>query len=350
MRLSTSTPLLALLLAGACSSSTGELDRVEDFRQRATQYYEAGDLLRAEQQARRGLQLDPDHSMLNLILGRTLLRHRDLQSVVKAFPYLQKAYDQEEDYRTGLSLGEGHLRYAEFLIGEAANLEERAGQLGGSEEKDAEEMRTRAAHAREKADQRLKRALSLLEESRDAAPSFTFTLQLLASCYAHLNRWKDSLATLEKLEGILVESRRFKNQQLALRDLPLWQEDRLREELKRDLKMEEDSRGLAATIHMETKDWEAAEEELGAILKLDPDLDQEYYNRGYCRYQLGKLAPAAEDMLDFLRKTHLGYDTEEVAKALDIVSEYRAATGAGPIDLPAPRPSSLSSGQESGSP
>ena len=53
-----------------------DLLEMPNLRQRATQYYDAGDYARAEQQARQGLAIDPDHGLLNLILGRAMLGRR----------------------------------------------------------------------------------------------------------------------------------------------------------------------------------------------------------------------------------------------------------------------------------
>jgi hypothetical protein len=41
-----------------------------------------------------------------------------------------------------------------------------------------------------------------------------------------------------------------------------------------------------------------------------------------CRYERGRLAEAALDMREFVAITDLAYDSEQVHRALDIISEY----------------------------
>lgn len=320
---------LSLLALGACSSPDPETEaRIEDFGARARAYYDSGDLARAEQQARLGLALDPEHGLLNLLLGRTLLRWQDPQHLASARPFLEKAHEELHNHRSGYSLGEYHLRYAELLLQAAAARRQRAEDLPDTPE-DAgavARLEARAADQRQRAAAHLAQARELLEWTVAQEPGDPYALRLMASCYTHLERPDDALRTLEHLVSVLARSRQFKNERLAMLDLPLVQETALREELKRDIRMEVEARGLIAAVLKQRKDYRAAEAQLTEILKLDPDLPREHYNRGLCRYWLGDAAGAAEDMQKFLRTTDLPYESEEVSRALDVVAEFRART------------------------
>ncbi|TAH38631.1 MAG: tetratricopeptide repeat protein [Planctomycetota bacterium] len=320
-------PGLTALCACSSAASEEERSRLDDYAARARAYYDSGDLQRAEQQARLGLALDPDDPMLNLLLGRTLLRWQDPEHVAQARPYLEQAHEQQEDHKTLYSLGEYHLRYAELLLLTASGKEQRAQELPSEDAGDSkaiESLNTTASRQRERASQHLQEALELLQAAVASVPTDPYSLRLLANCYTHLQRSNDALATLDQLIQVLAESRQFKNERLALMDLPLPQENALREDLRHDIELEVEARGLAAALLKDRKDYRAAEEQLTAVLKLDPDLEREYFNRGICRYWLGELGPAAEDMQKFLRKTRLGLDSEEVNRALDLIAEYRA--------------------------
>ncbi len=313
-------------LLAACGGLTPEEEeQIEDYRRRASQYYESGrpeDLGRAEQQARRGLALDPENAELNHILGRTLLKWQDGRHVVASLKYLELAYDLDPQYRTAYSLGECHLRLGELRLKRAVTLELSAQELAEDETEARQELADRAASLRENAQDDLLDAESYLQIAVESNPGNIFALRLMANAYAHLGRPEDSLDTIELLIAELVESRTWKNERLAMEALPLVEETMLRDRLKEDLEMEMEARGLAAAIHKAAKRYSASADMLTEILKLDPGREQEYYNRGMCRYWLGDLAAAHADMREFLRRTSLEFGAEQVDRALDIVSEY----------------------------
>ncbi|KAA3610835.1 MAG: hypothetical protein DWQ01_07970 [Planctomycetota bacterium] len=314
---------LTLLLAACSSSEENELTRLEDFYRRARQYYDVGDLPRAQQQASMGLALEPDHPKLNLVMGRTLLQWRDLKHVAAAREYLEKAHDLDPDYRTTYSLGEYHLRYAEFLLGESAILEARLEEMAGEEGESLADMKTRAETAQGKAEDHLNQAEEFLSETSTAIPDDRFTMRLLANCYTHMERTDEALEVLQKLISELQRSRRYKNERLALQELNLPQEDALRQALRADMDMEIQARGLASTIYLDSKRYPEAVQELTAILNLNPELSHEYFNRGMCYYWLGDLSSAAEDMQVFVRKTDRQIESKEVSQALDIIQAYK---------------------------
>lgn len=331
----TRRPLLLLLLAlpAACSSNEEEGPTAEDFLERAVAYYDDDDLLRALQQASRGLELEPDDGMLNLVMGRALLRKRDLNSVNAAQTYLEKANEEIGDWRTELSLGESHLRYAQFLIGEASLLENRRLELSEGDPEALKDLDERALHAREVAQKHLDQALPLLESAQKENPSATYPLQLLASAYAVDDRKDEALAALDELIAILQESRRWKNRELARQELNIVQEEELRRLLREDLRQEVESLGLKAALLMSEDRFEDAETSLTEALHLNPDLGREYYNRGICRYREGRLLDAASDMEIFLRKTELSFESEQVQRAMEILDQYRAAGQPGRLSV-----------------
>ncbi|RMH05375.1 MAG: hypothetical protein D6702_00330 [Planctomycetota bacterium] len=329
---------LAPLLLPACGGLTAEEEQLlEDFRARATQYYDANDLGRAEQQALRGLQIDPDHPVLNHIMGRTLLKYQDARHVAAARKYLEKAYELDPQYKTAYSLGECRLRLAEFRVARAVALDERAAELGPDEVEARAELADRAERLRADSVEDLAAAEKYLGIALEADPSNVWALRLLANTYAHQDRPEDALHALERLIEELRASRRWKNERLALEALPLVEEQSLRQRVREDIEMEIEARGLAAAIHKAAQRYAESAEQLSEILKLDPSRVQEYYNRGLCRYWLGDLAGAHADMREFLRRTDLEFGAEEVERALNIVSEYErtragAAAGLNPVD------------------
>lgn len=87
--------------------------------------------------------------------------------------------------------------------------------------------------------------------------------------------------------------------------------------------MEIQAHGLAAAIRTKNKEFEQAKVHFTDILRLNPDLSHEYFNRGMCHYWTGDLSSAARDMKSFVSKTNREIDSEEVAQALDIISQFQ---------------------------
>ncbi|MAW60482.1 MAG: hypothetical protein CMJ94_06575 [Planctomycetes bacterium] len=317
---------LLLLCSSSCSLSQEELDLIADYRQRAAQYYDVNDLNRAEQQARRGLEIAPEDGELRHILGRTLLKKGDPTSVQLAGLELREAYDVARDFKTAYSLGEYHLRHAELLIGSALVLEQKRSELSQSPT-DQQARATMGADIRErrdKAESHLDSSLRLIEEALEGRPEWVEALQHKASILAHQHRDGESLEALDQLVLILQESRRFKNNTLATRQMTLANEEFVRDSLMRDIAWEVEARGLASSILMNGKEWERAEVQLTEILKLAPERSNEYFNRGLARYYQGDLPGAATDMRSFLGKTSLGQDSRQVQRALEVLGEFQS--------------------------
>ena len=322
--------ILAILTISSCGIPQEDLASIEDFQARAASYYENDDLQRAEQQCMMGLAIDPDHGTLNLILGRTLLKKRDLRSVATSRHYLERAYDANPEFRTSYSLGEFHLRYAEFLIGSSENLKENAASLSDEEADARQENLDRADHQRTQADIHLGDAHRLLTESREENPRNIYALRLAANCATHSGRESDALTHIDQLLVELGESRQWKNQLLSTDgSLNVAEEAYYRKLVREELDMEIQGRALAATIHKKHRAYEESIHMLTEILKLDPHLAREYFNRGMCYYWNGDLASSVKDLKEFVRRTTLDLQAEEVSRALEVIAEFEAISSGG---------------------
>ncbi len=319
-------PLLALLcflpFLSACSLSQEELDRIAEYRQRAAQYYDVNDLPRAEQQARLGLEVDPENGDLQHLLGRTLLKKGDHRSVQLARQHLELAHEVIGDFKTAYSLGEYNLRHAELLIGSSVILEAKMTKLGADETDTRASMQADIDDRQTRALQHLNTALILLDEALAERSEWVEALQHRASTLAHLKRDQESLQAIDQLCEVLKRSRESKYSRLATQQLDIAQETFWRDSLLKDIAWEVEARGLAASIMMNNKQWELAENELTEILKLSPNRANEFYNRGLARYFQGSLQGAANDMRSFLGKTKLSPDSEQVERALSILGEF----------------------------
>jgi tetratricopeptide (TPR) repeat protein len=303
--------------------SQQEENLCEDYALRAAQYYENEDFVRAEQQARRGLALDSDHGILNLILGRTLLKKRNLSSVAASRGPLEKAHQAIDNHRTTYSLGEFHLRYGEFLRGEAGILRSTSDGLPPEENFEQADLYRRAKRLEDKASEHLGSALGFMNQALADQPDWIYALQHKASILAHQKKHKKALATIDHLCVILAKSRKHKNERLVLQELSVAEENRLRRDLFTDIEWELAGRGLASTILMNLKSWELADAHLTKMLSLAPNMVTEYYNRGLCRHYMGRVQEAAADMKTFVGRTNLAMSTAEVDRALTIMAKVR---------------------------
>lgn len=319
-------PLLALLsllpLMSACSLSQEELDDIAEYRQRAAQYYDVNDLARAEQQARLGLEIDPENGELHHLLGRTLLKKSDHRSVQLAGQHLEVAHAETDDFKTAYSLGEYHLRHAELLIGSAIILRDKMDKVNPEESDRLEQMKADIADREARSLEHLNTSLGLLDQALAERSEWVEALQHRASALAHLKRDDESLQAIEELCAVLERSRENKYSRLATQQFELAQETFWRNEILRDIRWEVEARGLAASILMNNKNWAQAELQLTKILKLSPDRANEFYNRGLARYFQGSLQGAAHDMRNFLGKTSLNPESDQVERALAILEEF----------------------------
>ncbi len=319
-------PLLALLcflpLIPSCSLPQEELDRIAEYRQRAAQYYDVNDLARAEQQARTGLEIDPENGDLQHLLGRTLLKKGDHRSVQLARQHLEIAHEQTDDFKTAYSLGEYHLRHAELLVGSAIILRGKLEEVDADDTARQSAMEADIKDRESRSKEHLHLALELLDQALAERSEWVEALQHRASTLAHLQRDEEALLAIEDLCAVLKRSRESKYSRLATQELNISQETYWRDALLKDIAWEVEARGLSASILMNNKQWLQAEGQLTEILKLSPNRANEFYNRGLARYFQGSLQGAASDMRNFLGKTALTKDAQQVERAMAILEEF----------------------------
>jgi len=318
-----------LLLLGACSSteSDNEEARMEDFRNRAAQYFNQGRYVQAFQQSQLGLQIEPDDGSLNLIAGRSLVMQRDLAQVARAYQFLETAQDELENYKADYSMAEFHFRYGSMLYryaqDEKASLREypdpdakvQAAKLNASEERIA-----KAESHFEDAEELLDEVLAETEEDLNA-------MEMRGQVRALLGNDPGAMEDLSASIDILAQSRAYKNRVLTDPNLSLAQEERIYRDLDGDIKREVAIRFVLASIHKRGMALRAEESQYSTILGLDPDAEIAYHSRALCRYELGRLAEASADMREFVGRTELGFETPQVQEAMRIIEEYSSIQG-----------------------
>lgn len=320
--------ILASLLAAlaACASGPDETEAAarDEFFRRGSQYYDVARYVQAEQQARLGLSIDPEHPMLNLLAGRAILMQGTLPKLAEAKPFLEAALDgmETEQHKANYSLAEYHLVYGRQLLlhveRERRSLEQNPNpdpaaraEIGRS----LDERETRARQHFAEADGFIRIAL---EESPDSLQYLETHGQIAAL------RGEDqaAFAALGRALELLAESRAFLNRTLGFRtDLPAGEEERLRRRLLTDIQREIAVRGVLASLYKRQGRLPEEEREYTRMLQLDERVAAAYYSRGMVRYELGRIPEAAADMREFLMRTDLGPGAEQVAQAVDVLKQ-----------------------------
>lgn len=322
--------LLLLLGFTACSGTEVENEdaRMEDFRNRAMQYFNSGRYPQAFQQARLGLEIDDEDGGLNLLAGRSLVMQRELTQVSHALPYLEIAQEELDNYKADYSLGEFHFRYGSMLFAFAQREKQSLIQFPDANPKSQESKLADCEVRIKKAEVHFQDALALFNVVLETVPEDLQTLEKRGQTHALLGHDEAAAADLEAAVSFLLESRQYKNRVLATdSNLTVQQEDRVRRDLNGDIQREIAIRFLMAGLLKRTKDVRAEEEQYSIILELDPNAEVAYHSRALCRYELGRLAEASADMHAFVGRTDMEFDTPQVQQAMRIIEEYSTLQG-----------------------
>ena len=312
----------------ACSSGPTDEEiavKVDDFRQRSSQYFNAGRYPQAYQQAALGLELTTDDDgELNLLAGHALMMMRELASVAAAEAYLVKAQEMLDSYRADLILGEFHQRYGAMLNAHARRQLKLA---EGLESLDDDQRQTAIEENEERVEtaiQHFQDAVKLFLFALEKSPDDLHALQLIGQSYAYLGEHADARKHLGHAVDILVESRQYKNRKLATdTQINLREADRLRSGMLGDINSEIAIRILLAGLDKLDGNVAAEIEQYSTILELNPAHLNVSYLRGVACYNTGNIAQAIVDIEHFISNTDLPYDHPQVQHSLKITNELK---------------------------
>jgi len=317
--------LPALVACGASPEEENLQSQKEDYFERATIYYNSGRYTQAYQQARRGLEIEPDNGGLNLVAGRSLLLHRDLTEVSHALHYLEVAQEELQNYKADFAMAEWHFRYGSLLLGVAEESKANTLKYPDTDAKIQAQLLDGFAEQISKANMHFSSADALLDSVILATPEDLNALEMSGQVNALLGNTAKALIPLQTAIRLLQESRQYNNR-LLLTDarLGISQEEYVRRVLNSDIKREVAIHFLVAGLHQKNEAFQAEEYEYTTILGLAPNSAPALHSRGLCRYERGRLSEAATDMREFIAITELEFDASQVQKALDIITESDA--------------------------
>lgn len=310
----------------ACSSAPSDEDdisRLEDFRNRASNYFNSGRYQQAYQQAELGLSIDQNDGGLNLIAGRALLLQRDLMKVAHAYPYLERAQEELDNYKGNYSMAEFHYRYGSMLLDHARDEEAALRKWPRENEQQQIAELKKNEQRKDTAAEHFADAAALLVEVLEVVPEDNSALEMAGQVAALQGNDAGAIGYLGQALDLLLASRQYKNRVLASdTGLSMADEERLHEDLLNDIHREVAIRFLLAGLHQRSGSRQAEVGEYNNILALDPDSTPAWYSRGMVRYEAGELALAVRDLEEFLGRTTLSLESSQVQAALQIVGAH----------------------------
>lgn len=319
---------LALLLGG-CSAFGGTdetREKLSEFLLRARTYHEAGRQRQALDQVERGLELDPKDEKLRALKGFIYLQlaREDVTYLEDALPLFEElgaaSLFRSPPLEARLGLGMALQGLAQKDMAYAAQLE-RALQEGKVAPDKVAAAEKAVPEARARGTRELERAAEAYAWVLERQPDHILALYHQGLAHSSLGRSAEALDLLRAY--IQVASRR--RQAILDRELKMTLDKEREDQLWRNIRTlearEKECRGLAANLLYKAGDYAGALAELDALLKMDPNLVHEFFNRARCHARLGNRGAAMEDFRRFVGGSLLPREDPRVREALEFLGE-----------------------------
>jgi len=318
-------PLAALPLA--CASNPGEMtdeERIELYETTATYLYDDGALIRAQDQAVKVLELDPDNQEMRRMIGWIRLRLGSTEDVIIAeqfFTDLRRERDEHAATTLGLAIARERLGTAYF--GTSRDYLD-----GTRTPREGEDPVARANELQEEAVDYWKDARKLYESTLEDGEGSTRSKNGLQRVCALLGdfeaslRWSDEVLTDAQAE--LVSWRRMlEGGDLNEEEEKLFQRN---EDSARRLLIE--THLFAASILNDLGRSAEAVDHLDAVIETDGRIAEVYSLRAQLRAKVGEYDLAIADIDQFLKLADkLPWEHPDVRRAFDLKAECEQQLG-----------------------
>ena len=304
-------PLLWILLG--CGGLSKEQQEKFDLHVRnAQRYYDVGDYEQAEQQVRKGLEVDPDDLKARHLLAWTLLQRGEPQTIRQAEEEFGKLVRRDsEDFRIHMGLANSRFKLGMIRRGQATTLERR-------------EDTELAARAREESETLIDEAEASYETVLELNEDFPRALSGLGQIKALHNETDEALVLFGRYLELASKTRRYYEGGKRSRILTDDQLETLDGKISSNIDQEVKVRDLVANLLFDKGQPREAIDHLDRILALQPRRSETYLLRAQCRSRLGEYDRAAEDVKLFLRKTKRTAEDPLVREANELLAEYVA--------------------------
>lgn len=313
---------LLMVLLAACPStgitSEQKTKLVENYLEQANQYYQMGELDRANAQCIKGLELDPANQKLKLVQAWCLQR-RGAKSDIAQAEQIFRSLQSGGDFRAVLGLGSALERKGLLYSESAANL--RSGKRvteAADPTKRIEDFEAQAQKAWNESLVQYKKALELQKNDPDCfnglvrvetllghtESAYEWCLKLIEATHADLDFW---------------------NQRLTRADISTQDETRFRDLVRQLTKLETAAQLHASELADSLNRDPAALEHLDAALVLDPKHSDIYSRRAQIEKELGKFPEAIKDIERFIALSTLDSNHPDIQRAFHLKKECEDA-------------------------
>lgn len=317
-----------LLVAGCASGPVMDPQKELEMRKElALRYYDMDDLQRAEEQARRGLEIDPDDMQLQLLIGWVRERRGRAEDVFYA-ETIFRGLEGRGDFRAWLGLAQALERKGVFYSDTARDI--RSGELVT----DALDPQKRADEYDVKAKESWTEAVTWYQKvltKRDGEPQ---SLNGLMRTEALLGNYEDSLRWARLLIDQCDQEIAIWTKQLGRADLRADEEEALRGLRKATQKLVVECRMQAATLLLSTNRPTEALVQIDQALAVEPDKADIHGRRAQVLMELGRYAEALASLDAFLKHSDQPFESPDIQKAYDLIAQCKshlaqAPTGGG---------------------
>lgn len=327
--------LCAAFLCGCNSLTPEDQARLDSFKYNSKRFLEEGRFARAEDQCRKGLELDPEDISLHQVLGFALLQQGQNKQIEESIRVFERSVDHEDefDFRNHLGLGTARFQYGRVL-------EEAIRKTGSDEALAVDEKEQRIAaytQARDEAYQGAESELRAVLANPRSKDDLT-AQSTLANLLAIQGRYEDSAAVLRALTASIAGSIRVRNESMSKDTLPPERRALYDREIDALKGQQLSALTLLATVAAKSKRWEevvsvyAQVESAGAMTPAD------WSNRARAYDELGAAQAAIADYERFLRAAAVATDFtrhgDAITAAMRRIDELKSGKGKKPVQVP----------------
>lgn len=308
--------LVALLLAPglpACSSPgslTAEQEKalVDRYTDTALEYLKMGEINRAEGQALKALEIDPENEKCKLIRAWARQKRGSTEDILVAERIFRETLEGG-DFRTTLGL-------AECLERKGIAFDEAARDIeSGQRVSEAPDPKVRAQALRDERDRAWKESIERYEQTLTQHQDDVDALNGGVRVTALLGRLEESIGYAERLVTTIRPTREFWEKQILRPEITVEDERLYRQRIRHLLDLEVATRIHASIVLHQLKRDDRALEQLDVAVALDADRGEIYGRRAELQRALGRPDLAIGEIDKFLRLSVESYDHPDVKRA-----------------------------------
>lgn len=339
--------VVLFLAAPGCGLSLKEEKALEAYKQNSKSYFNNGSYAEAIDQCNKGLKLDPNDHSLKLTKAWALLKSGDDRYIFAARRHFEEmvaprwfghsimvslGLSEEMDFRVNLGLGQACYKIATLFGRKLSAYEAQIEEDPEIAELNAEEIEI----CRDGQAENLKMAIYNLEQTLtdERQKENAEAILTLGQVYAYKGDHLLAVRYLEQGLDLLEQSTSFQQERLD-KDLQITLDGKrfYQREIRKNLLMERDLRGILASVYRRMNEFENALEQYDLLEKRDLFLPIQYYNRGITLQEMGRFREAILNFELFLSRssvTGMDFDEDEhFHRAFDRIKQCRDALGEG---------------------